>query len=548
MNKINKLLAILGFVALTVIPALADTTIIPTIPNTLPNGTVADANAVMANFTAIQSYVNTNAAGNGPNTSITTLLGLSSPPAGAGSLFYMGTSVGGTANAVTVPTTYPGGFTMTTGTCIWWQPALTNTGSVTLNVYGKGPVTMGKPSVAGFVALSGGELVLGAPPVETCYNGAYWTLMNPQATVEAPLPYTAVVSATTTTISSSACPNFKCEITGTTAITGFGSSATVGQVFYLVFGGSLTLTYNATSMILPGAANITTAANDTAQATYLGSGNWQVLRYTAAIQPAGFIGGISPLAVGLTVTNDGSTPNSKIDVTAQSAVLTNTAYNASVTGVNISVVIDLSSSAGSSGNDLDTGSYAASTWYNVYLISNGTTVAGLASLSSTSPTLPTGYTYYMRVGAMSSNGSTQLYRTIQRGVKAQYQVIGSSTTPTYPILVNGSTGSPTTPTYTAFQVTGNGYVLPPTAQTVTIFMNIYGNGACIGAMGPNGSYGALAYNAAPSNPPPLMLSNNGDASLTGEFVLESNSVYAVSSCGSDTIMGVIGWTDAVAAH
>jgi hypothetical protein len=42
----------------------------------------------------------------------------------------------------------------------------------------------------------------------------------------------------------------------------------------------LLLTYNVTSLILPGNANITTAANDTAEFLSLGSGNWICLNYS----------------------------------------------------------------------------------------------------------------------------------------------------------------------------------------------------------------------------------------------------------------------------
>lgn len=73
------------------------------------------------------------------------------------------------------------------------------------------------------------------------------------------------------------------EITGTTTINSFGSSADVNvPIYFLTFTGILALTYNATSMQLPGATNITTAAGDTAEAQYLGSGNWLVRNYLRA--------------------------------------------------------------------------------------------------------------------------------------------------------------------------------------------------------------------------------------------------------------------------
>jgi hypothetical protein len=70
-------------------------------------------------------------------------------------------------------------------------------------------------------------------------------------------------------------------ITGTTTITAFDSIAQ-GAMRWLRFTGILTLTYNATSLILPGAANITTAAGDMALAVSEGSGNWRLLDYIPA--------------------------------------------------------------------------------------------------------------------------------------------------------------------------------------------------------------------------------------------------------------------------
>jgi hypothetical protein len=71
------------------------------------------------------------------------------------------------------------------------------------------------------------------------------------------------------------------SITGTTTITSHGTVA-AGVHKILVFAGSLTYTHNATSLILPGAANITTAAGDVAWVVSLGSGNWRCLSYVPA--------------------------------------------------------------------------------------------------------------------------------------------------------------------------------------------------------------------------------------------------------------------------
>lgn len=71
------------------------------------------------------------------------------------------------------------------------------------------------------------------------------------------------------------------SVTGTTTITSFGTSP-AGTYRQGRFAGALTLTHNATSLILPSGANVTTAAGDRFGAISLGSGNWCVLWYTRA--------------------------------------------------------------------------------------------------------------------------------------------------------------------------------------------------------------------------------------------------------------------------
>jgi hypothetical protein len=71
------------------------------------------------------------------------------------------------------------------------------------------------------------------------------------------------------------------DITGTTTIAGLGTIRG-GILKFVRFAGVLTLTYNGTSLILPGAANIVTAAGDTGIFVSKGSGNWECLAYNRA--------------------------------------------------------------------------------------------------------------------------------------------------------------------------------------------------------------------------------------------------------------------------
>lgn len=71
------------------------------------------------------------------------------------------------------------------------------------------------------------------------------------------------------------------DITGTTAITSIGTLG-VGTVVKLHFDAALTLTHHATDLILPGAANITTAAGDEAEFVEYATGDWRCTNYSDA--------------------------------------------------------------------------------------------------------------------------------------------------------------------------------------------------------------------------------------------------------------------------
>lgn len=102
------------------------------------------------------------------------------------------------------------------------------------------------------------------------------------------LGWVDVASATITNIAAANSPNVR--ITGTNTITGLGTAAS-GTKITARFAGALTFTHNGTSLILPGTANITTAANDTADMVSLGSGNWICTSYKKASGAAVVVAG-----------------------------------------------------------------------------------------------------------------------------------------------------------------------------------------------------------------------------------------------------------------
>lgn len=104
--------------------------------------------------------------------------------------------------------------------------------------------------------------------------------------VTIPLNFAAsvdVASSGTTNIGAAASNTVR--ITGTTTITAF-DTVDAGIRRTVRFAAALTLTYNGTSLILPGGQNITTVADDTAEFLSLGSGNWVCLSYKYARKAA----------------------------------------------------------------------------------------------------------------------------------------------------------------------------------------------------------------------------------------------------------------------
>jgi len=71
------------------------------------------------------------------------------------------------------------------------------------------------------------------------------------------------------------------DITGTTAITSIADTS-AGHVIKLHFDGALTLTHHSTNLILPGGANITTAAGDEYEFTNYAAGDWRCTGYIKA--------------------------------------------------------------------------------------------------------------------------------------------------------------------------------------------------------------------------------------------------------------------------
>lgn len=387
-----------------------------TLPFNLLNGTTADATQVMANYNALVTCL-ANAAAAGANNDITSLSALVTPitPSQGGSSVYVGGTSTGSANAQVVGSVTPLNFSLTTPSRILFIAGFTNTGATTLNVNGTGATNVFRYGPNGPVALIGGEIVAGNF-VEASFDGTRFILYT--NAVAAPTgAFTALTAAATTDISLAI--NHYAVVNGSGSITSFGSNATTDFPVYLISFGSagLTLTYNATSLILPGSVNIVTGAGDFGIALYLGSGNWRIVNYMRA---NGQALGFNPTFIqnyisGLTLSTAGSSSTFGIaagvaaDSTNTSMMVVASAYTKTTA----------SWAVGSGNGCLDTGAIATNTWYTVFEIQRPDTgvidyVCSATTTPASGPTsLPANYTLFRRIGAMKTNGSSQWTKFFQ---------------------------------------------------------------------------------------------------------------------------------------
>lgn len=395
---------------------------------------------------------------------------------------------------------------------------------------------------------------------------------------------TTIASATATDLGSIS--SHFAVITGTTTITSFGSSANINSPIYLVRVQSAGLEIEFNSNILnPWMRDITTTQNDYFLIEYLGSSSWKIYAYfrgtgtidtlgvtvygntssggtislgedsdngtnTVSIQAPSTVtsdkvqtlqdangtialmGNISTSYSGLVIVNNSGTPNTQVDVDANFVGLSDTSGN-SIKALSVNLTINCATTGA---NGLDTGVLANNTWYYVYVISDGSTVAGLMSLSATAPTMPGSYTYKARVGAFRTGGSATFLRIRQMGNIAQYVVATGSTTPNMPILASGTAGSPTTPTWVAVPV---GSFVPSTASCIDVFLH-YPSTSSAAQAAPNNAYGS--YQSI-TNPPPVYTANGAStATGRGQMVLQTTDIYWAST-GANNSLFCVGWVD-----
>lgn len=205
-----------------------------------------------------------------------------------------------TASATPTPAAYTAGQTFS------FLSAGANTGAVTLNISGLGAKSITKN---GTTPLSAGDIASGAViPVQ--YDGTQFQIVSGSGSGSGPQPgnlsgalnfnQVSIAAATTTDILGAGGNSVLMTGNSPITITSFGTSTQAGAARFVTSTGSGAhiLTHNATSLILPGAANITVAQGDSWIVIDLGSNNCRVVEYTRA-----GTGSTNPLIAGTSANN-----------------------------------------------------------------------------------------------------------------------------------------------------------------------------------------------------------------------------------------------------
>jgi hypothetical protein len=250
-------------------------------------------------------------------------------------------------------------------------------------------------------------------------------------------------------------------------------------------------------------------------------------------------------ATGLKIVNSVGTPNTQVTITADQVTTVNPSFQV-VSRTNVSYTINITlGTVTATANGMDGEAPGTSAWINIWAIDNGTTGASLGALSAAAPTLPSGYSYKCRLGAMRVDGSGNLMRTLQLGARAQYTVVAGSNTLFQPLIEIGVKGtySTTNPTWS---VPSLSTFIPPTATQVQITAGNTRNagGAANVIVAPTNAYnGAAGGLAQPIIAIPATTANNVSASV----ILEAMSI-AWASDGTGGALMCDGWTDKVNAN
>ena len=226
--------------------------------------------------------------------------------------------------------------------------------------------------------------------------------------------------------------------------------------------------------------------------------------------------------------------NLVIKVASNTTITVTADFVASTDGTNFqTTAVNSTINMATTGADaLDAGSIAQATTYFVFVVAkaDGTTKC-VASTSATAPTMPSGYAYKARVGAVrTASGSANLMGTWQFGRRAQY-IVGLAQT-TVPVnMTSGVSGTIGVGTLTSVSISS---FVPSTAGVIHFYI---GGSNSITALAPNNSYGST-----PTNLPPANMQNSQPWGQQGSFIIESSNVFYYGNT-VNSFVNCMGWED-----
>ena len=236
--------------------------------------------------------------------------------------------------------------------------------------------------------------------------------------------------------------------------------------------------------------------------------------------------------------------NLKVSTTGTSAPVTVTADEIVLSNSSNQYVVNLSVSLSISGaisgaNGLDTGTLATSNWYSVWVIWNRTTTttAGLLSLSSTAPTLPSGYTHKARVGWMRTDATGNKYPLsfTQFNRRVQYSPKTGGNLTAFPQMATGTAS-------TAGAAWADYCPSTISAISVALFLGLNSAGGV--ASNNDVAIGGTAFAS------PLYANGAGNTSsaysqVNGVLNIESSNIYWSATAPSlgTNVLACIGWED-----
>lgn len=464
-----------------------------------------------------------------------------------GSLTFLAGTVGGTGNATTLSNLSPDGFELAAGLAIRWLVANNNTGAVTLVINGGSayPLVQTANVSGGLAPLIGGELSAGQE-AEAVFDGTQWQKTAPTSltsaevgalTIDQTIKFNGVITPSALNANTN-----DWDPTGLSAATRVRASASVAVNLT-----GLKAASDGQWLVLEnvGAYNITLTANDSASASAnrflfpkplgLRPGDSVLLEYdgTAGGWRSTAVAGTQPVAGGFSGLKILVTSNTAVTLTALGLTLQDVnGQGARLQNLNISASTGISGAGG-----IDSGGVAASTWYAVWVIWNGAAAAILLSTSFTAPTLPTGYTFATRFGAVLTDASSNLKRTLQYGKEARY-VIGTNPT-AYPSIASGI--------QTSWFAVAVATLIPPSASAIDAFVNsTSSSGGQNVSLAPNNTFSTTPGGG--TNPPPICGSGSTGSSgscypqASGRIFLESTSIYYYGSLAQCQAW-CVGWED-----